>query len=55
MAFVSTVETTKEIPQQPMIRRIGALQDLLAKAGMAAAVVWYSRDLLYYTGTCQPS
>ena len=22
---------------------------------MAAALVWYSRDLLYYSGTCQPS
>jgi len=38
-----------------MIQRIRTLQDLLIKSGMAAAVVWYSRDLLYYTGTCQPS
>jgi Xaa-Pro aminopeptidase len=38
-----------------MIQRIRTLQDLLVKSGMAAAVVWYSRDLLYYTGTCQPS
>jgi Xaa-Pro dipeptidase len=38
-----------------MIQRIRTLQDLLAKSGMAAAIVWYSRDLLYYTGTCQPS
>jgi Xaa-Pro dipeptidase len=38
-----------------MIQRIRTLQDLLVKSGMAAVVVWYSRDLLYYTGTCQPS
>ena len=38
-----------------MTQRIRTLQDLLVKSGIAAAVVWYSRDLLYYTGTCQPS
>ncbi len=38
-----------------MIDRIRTFQGLLAGSGMAAAVVWYSRDLLYYTGTCQPS
>jgi Xaa-Pro aminopeptidase len=38
-----------------MNRRIRTLQDLLVKSGMAAAVIWYSRDLLYYTGACQPS
>jgi Xaa-Pro dipeptidase len=38
-----------------MIQRIRTLQDLLVESGMAAVVVWYSRDLLYYTGTCQPS
>ena len=38
-----------------MSQRIRTLQNLLVKSGMAAAVVWYSRDLLYYTGTCQPS
>jgi Xaa-Pro dipeptidase len=38
-----------------MMQRIRTLQDLIVKAGMAAAMVWYSRDLLYYTGACQPS
>jgi Xaa-Pro aminopeptidase len=38
-----------------MIHRIRTFQSLLAGSGMVAAVVWYSRDLLYYTGTCQPS
>jgi hypothetical protein len=34
-----------------MIQRIRTLQDLLVKSGMTAAVVWYSRDLLYYRGS----
>lgn len=38
-----------------MTDRIRTFQELLAGSGLAAAVVWYSRDLLYYTGTCQPS
>jgi Xaa-Pro aminopeptidase len=38
-----------------MIHRIRTFQNLLTGSGIAAAVVWYSRDLLYYTGTCQPS
>jgi Xaa-Pro dipeptidase len=38
-----------------MSQRIQTFQKLLAGSGLAAAVVWYSRDLFYYTGTCQPS
>lgn len=38
---------------QAMIERIKKFQNLIVEAGLDAALVWYSRDLLYYTGTCQ--
>jgi Xaa-Pro aminopeptidase len=36
------------------VQRIKELQDRLAGAGIDAAVILYSRDLLYYAGTVQP-
>lgn len=38
-----------------MFHRIRNLQTLLAGSKMAGAIIWHSRDLLYYTGTCQPA
>jgi hypothetical protein len=38
-----------------MLHRIKKLQTLLSRSKMAGALIWHSRDLLYYTGTCQPS
>jgi Xaa-Pro aminopeptidase len=38
-----------------MLHRIKKLQTLLADSKMAGAIIWHSRDLLYYTGACQPS
>jgi len=37
------------------LNRIKGLQQRMAEAGMEAAIILYSRDLLYYTGTTQPS
>jgi Xaa-Pro dipeptidase len=38
-----------------MKERIKVLQKKLAEEGIAAALLVYSRDVLYYTGTAQPS
>jgi Xaa-Pro dipeptidase len=38
-----------------MKKRISMLQQRLAERGVAAALLIYSRDVLYYTGTAQPS
>ena len=38
-----------------MEHRIRALQQRLAAGGLDAALLVYSRDVLYYTGTAQPS
>ena len=35
--------------------RIRVLQEAIGKAGVAAAVLHYSRSTLYYAGTAQPS
>ncbi len=35
--------------------RIGVLQRRIAERGFAGALLFYSRDILYYTGTAQPS
>ena len=36
------------------LNRIKGLQQRMAEAGIEAAIILYSRDLLYYTGTTQP-
>ncbi len=36
-------------------KRIGVLQEKMRERGLSAALLSYSRDLLYYTGTAQPS
>ena len=38
-----------------MKQRINVLQKRLAEQGIDAALLFYSRDVLYYTGTAQPS
>ena len=38
-----------------MDKRIGVLQRKLAEKGLDAALLVYSRDVFYYTGTAQPS
>ena len=35
--------------------RINILQDRIQEQGLCAALLFYSRDVLYYTGTAQPS
>jgi len=35
--------------------RIKALQDKLGEAGLYGVLLFYSRDIFYYTGTAQPS
>ena len=37
------------------IARIARLQKTIQERGLAGALVFYSRDLLYYTGTAQPA
>ena len=37
------------------LNRIKGFQERMAEAGIEAAIILYSRDLLYYTGTTQPS
>ncbi|HEU19811.1 MAG TPA: aminopeptidase P family protein [Deltaproteobacteria bacterium] len=36
-------------------KRINGLQEALSQRGLTGAVLFYSRDVLYYTGTAQPS
>lgn len=36
-------------------RRITHLQEVIRERGLAGAVLFYSRDILYYTGTAQPA
>ena len=38
-----------------MVKRIKVLQKKLSEGGLDAALLVYSRDVLYYTGTAQPS
>jgi len=38
-----------------MVKRIKVLQNKLSEGGLDAALLVYSRDVLYYTGTAQPS
>jgi Xaa-Pro dipeptidase len=38
-----------------MLHRIEKLRNTLNEMELDAALVWYSRDVLYYTGTAQPS
>jgi Xaa-Pro aminopeptidase len=35
--------------------RIKILQDKIREEDLSAALLFYSRDILYYTGTAQPS
>lgn len=35
--------------------RIRILQDKIQEGALSAALLFYSRDVLYYTGTAQPS
>ena len=36
-------------------KRINILQEKIQEQGLSAALLFYSRDILYYTGTAQPS
>jgi len=36
-------------------KRINHLQEVIQDGGLAGAILFYSRDILYYTGTAQPS
>lgn len=39
----------------PFQERIERLQDIIRRQGLHATVLFYSRDVLYYTGTAQPA
>lgn len=42
-------------PTRCFQERIERLQDTIRRRGLHAAVLFYSRDILYYTGTAQPA
>ena len=44
-----------EMRIMPGARRIRSFQKILAREGIGAALLVYSRDVFYYTGTAQPS
>ena len=44
-----------ETKTMPNAERIRSFQKKLAREGIGAALLVYSRDVFYYTGTAQPS
>ena len=53
--FHSTAKIQNEIPVTDKLGRIGSLQERISEAGIDVVLLNYSRSLLYYGGSTQPS